>query len=109
MAIPQGTVVAEVAGTYTSNPTATVSMTPIEARKFVLKDALNRAARTAWNAVGWDVAIAVAFVLSAAIGDMEWTTAWWAAIGTAVFKTVVTTITAYIARRRAAPKVGVQV
>jgi hypothetical protein len=79
------------------------------ARRFNLADAINRALRTLWNGVGWDIAIAVSFALSATIGGMEWTTAWWSALGTALFKTIVMTITSYIARRKAAPKTGVQV
>lgn len=102
-------VMAEVAGTYITNESAMVRLTPKEAQKFKLADAMDRAWRTFKSGIGLDIAIAVAVVLAPAITNLEWTPVYWAVLGTAIAKSVLTAVTSYVLRRKSTPKVGLQV
>jgi hypothetical protein len=102
-------VVADVAGTYPTNQTATVRMTEKEVTRFRLADAMDRAWRTFKSGIGLDIAIAVAIVVAPAVTNLEWTPTYWTVLGTAVAKSVLTAVTSYVLRRKSTPKVGLQV
>lgn len=102
-------IVADVAGTYASNPTAQVSLTPIEADKYVSKDAKSRAWRTVVVGLGIDVATALVIVLLPLVSSVEWTDTYWITLASLAGKSVVQSVIAYFFRLLVKPKVGVQV
>lgn len=71
-------------------------------------DARNRAWRTFVQGLLIDVLIAVTGLLYAGISapDFAWSRAYWTAVGLALAKTTMTTITAYVMRKMAPPAVG---
>ena len=66
-------------------------------------DAMNRALRTFVQGLAVDTAAAVTLVLTAQLGDLHWTRAWWAALGVLLVKTAVSTAVAYASRRLKPP------
>lgn len=65
----------------------------------VERDAANRASRTLFQGLAVDVLAAVAVALTVAIaGGIEWTSAYWAALGLAAAKSAVTAIVSYVSR-----------
>lgn len=102
-------VVADVAGTYPTNRTASVSMTEREADRYRVAEAKNRAWRTLLVALGIDVATALVIVLLPAVSSIEWTPAYWVTLGSLAGKSAVQSIVAYFFRLLVKPKVGVQV
>lgn len=69
-------------------------------------DARNRAARTFWQMLGIDVLIAVLIVMAPAIANVEWSVAWWAALGLAVARSALGAVVSYLARKFVPPGVG---
>lgn len=67
-------------------------------------DAQTRAWRTLTQGLAVDVLAAIAIALTAAIaGGIEWTQAYWIALGLAVGKSVVTSVVSYFARKMVPP------
>lgn len=67
-------------------------------------DARNRALRTVVQGLGIDLIAAVAVALSVAVaGGIEWTRAYWIALGLAVAKSLITAAVSYLARRAVPP------
>ena len=66
-------------------------------------DARNRAWRTFIQALGIDVATAVAAVLVVALTDIQWTQDFWIGIGLLAAKTAVQTVVAYVGRKAVPP------
>ena len=66
-------------------------------------DARNRAWRTFIQALGIDVASAVAAVLVVALTDIQWTKEFWIGIGLLAAKTAVQTVVAYVGRKAVPP------
>jgi hypothetical protein len=66
-------------------------------------DALNRALRTLVQGLLVDVSGAVVLVATQQLADLQWTKAYWAALGLLLIKTVVSTGVAYVGRRVAPP------
>jgi len=72
----------------------------------VVRDASNRGLRTLAQGLAVDVLAAVAVVLTAAVaGGIEWTEAYWVALGLAVAKSAVTALVSYVARLVVPPAV----
>ncbi|WIM97713.1 hypothetical protein ACTOB_001261 [Actinoplanes oblitus] len=69
----------------------------------VAADARNRAFRTFVQGLGVDLAVAVVLALAASAGDLAWTRAYWATVGTLLAKTALTTAAAYVMRIYAPP------
>lgn len=86
-----------------------VRMNEGQTRRFVLADAWDRAWRTFKTGVGLDIGIAVVLVLLPAFTNIEWTAAYWAALASAVGKSVLQAVVSYYYRRWKQPKVGVEV
>ena len=61
-------------------------------------DAKDRAWRTLVTGLCIDVAVAVVIVLAMAFANIEWTPAYWIALGSAVGKTILQTGAAYLMR-----------
>lgn len=57
-----------------------------------------RSWRTFLQGMGIDVGVAVVLVISAAVGNLDWSTAFWTSLLTSVGKTVVQTAVAYLMR-----------
>lgn len=67
-------------------------------------DARERALRTFAQGFGVDVAAGIVVALSAGIaGGIEWTSAYWVALGLAVGKSAVTAAVSYFARKLVPP------
>lgn len=69
-------------------------------------DARNRAFRTFVQGLGIDVLIAVLLVLVPAVAGLEWSVAWWAALGLAAARSALGAGVAYLARMFVPPAVG---
>jgi hypothetical protein len=70
----------------------------------VEQDAQVRAFRTFAQGLTVDVFAAIAVALTAAVaGGIEWTSAYWVALGLAVSKSVIVAIVSYLARRFVPP------
>ena len=70
----------------------------------VERDAQTRAYRTLIQGLMVDVLAAIAVALTAAIaGGIEWTQAYWVALGLAVAKSAIVAVVSYIARRAVPP------
>jgi phosphatidylserine synthase len=74
-----------------------------EAPSTVAVDARNRAARTFFQGLAIDVVAAVVVVLLPAVSNVEWTPAYWGALGLIVAKTCLTALISYVARHVAPP------
>ena len=61
-------------------------------------DAKSRAWRTLAQGLALDVLVAVVMVLASSIGDLQWTTAWFSALGLLIAKSAVHAAVAYLAR-----------
>lgn len=71
----------------------------------VRADASNRALRTLMQGLIIDVAVAVCLVLAPAFTSIEWTSAYWAALGLSLARTALQSVVSYIARM-VVPPVG---
>lgn len=71
----------------------------------VTRDAQARAGRTFWQGLGIDLLISIAGTLILVLADspLVWTKEYWAALGTLVLKTVLTSAASYAARFWAPP------
>ena len=69
-------------------------------------DARNRAARTFFQGLAIDIVTAAVIVMLPLLSSVEWTPAYWAALGLAVAKSALTAVVSYVARKVAAPGVG---
>jgi hypothetical protein len=69
----------------------------------VIADARSRAWRTCVQGLLTDVAVAVIMVLATQVGDLQWTGAWWGALGLLLLKTAVQSGVAHLARRVVPP------
>lgn len=70
----------------------------------VARDASNRALRTLVQGLMFDVVMAVVMVLSVAVaGGLEWTRAYWLALGLAVAKSAIVAVVSYAARLAVPP------
>ena len=99
----------DVAGLSPLNKTAEVAVTPMEADRYVDKDAKSRAWRTVVVGLGIDVATALVIVLLPLVSSIEWTPAYWITLASLAGKSIVQSIVAYFFRLLVKPKVGVQV
>lgn len=73
----------------------------------VERDASERALRTLTQGVLLDVATALVVAMTAGIaGGIEWTSAYWVALGLAMSKSAVTAVVAYVARILVPPASG---
>lgn len=76
---------------------------PVEAvldRQQLTKDAVNRAARTLWQNVGVDIAVAIVTLLLPLVTNAEtWNDLDWQWIGFSVTKTVILVLFAFVMRR----------
>lgn len=69
-------------------------------KRFINRDAINRAARTLWQGVGIDIVVAVALVVGSYIATADgWGAIEWTLLAFSVFKSVVQAVVAYITRR----------
>lgn len=71
--------------------------------KSAAADARQRAVRTWAGGLIVAVLLAVLPVLDAAAGNIQWSTAWWVALGNAVITPAVSAIVSYILRHLAPP------
>ena len=67
-------------------------------RQSTQRDALVRGWRTFLQGLVFDVAATAVAFLVTIIGDLTWTTSYWAALGLGLAKTVIVGIIAYLAR-----------
>lgn len=81
-------------------------MTTIPAGSFDMAkwDAKSRAVRTFVQGLALDVATAVILAVSAELHDVQWSRAYWGALGALALKTVVQTVVSYVSRRALPPK-----
>lgn len=61
-------------------------------------DARSRSARTIVQGLGIDVAVALVLVLAVAVTGLEWTRAYWVALGLSLARTAVQAVVAYFFR-----------
>lgn len=66
-------------------------------------DARNRAWRTLAQGLLLDVGVAVALLLAVALADVQWTRAYWIALGASLGRTVAQTGVAYVMRHLKPP------
>lgn len=66
-------------------------------------DARNRAWRTLLQGLGIDVAAALVLVLAPALSSVEWTPAYWQALGLLAAKSVLQAVVAFVARKVVPP------
>ncbi len=64
----------------------------------VAADARNRALRTFVQGLGIDLLAAVCIVLLPAVSSIEWTSAYWLALGASVARSLVQALVSYVAR-----------
>lgn len=70
------------------------------AKRFISRDAVNRAARTLWQGVGIDVLVAIALVLGTYFASADgWGAIEWGVLSFSVGKSVVQAVVAYVTRR----------
>lgn len=67
-------------------------------------DAINRAVRTFLQGLGVTVAAAIVTVLVTAVSSVQWTGAYWAALGLAAANSVLVAVVSYVARYVLPPK-----
>lgn len=77
--------------------------TPLPIPKSADDDARQRAVRTWVGGIIASVLLAVLPVLDAAAGNIEWSTAWWVALGNAVLAPAVSAVVSYVLRHLAPP------
>lgn len=72
----------------------------------IVRDASDRALRTLLQGLAVDVVVALCLALSTAVaGGIEWTSAYWAALGIVAGKSVVTAVLSYVMRLVVPPAV----
>lgn len=78
-------------------------LTVVSSNAIVAADAKSRALRTLAQGLLLDVATAVVAVAATWIPGVQWTRAWWTALGLLVAKTALVAAVAYAARRLVPP------
>lgn len=81
-------------------------MNTIDLPATVEVDARNRAWRTFVQGLGIDVLAAVVVTLLPMVTVLEWSLAWWLALGLAVSRSALGALVAYLARKLVTPSVG---